>query len=85
MKMDRILARSAIAECSTGMRLPEPTPSREWEQADSSAANCLNAGWILPGTKCHPAVEVELAALLSAYGMLPDEIDAAALIERGAA
>ncbi len=85
MKMDRILAPNPAAECSTATRFPERVPSSEWEQAVSSAANCLSEGWILPDTKCHPAVEAELAAFLSAYGMLPDAIDLAVLAQMRAA
>lgn len=35
----------------------------------------VNEGWELPETRCHPAVEEELAALLCAYGVLGDEVD----------
>jgi hypothetical protein len=80
MRMDRIEAQHLATECSAAMRLPDQTPSPEWEQAVSSAAKCLHEGWILPDTKCHPAVEAELAALMSAYGMLPNEIDVPSLL-----
>jgi hypothetical protein len=42
-------------------------PSAEWDQAVCSAEARLNEGWVLPETKCHPAVAEELAAFLCAY------------------
>lgn len=46
---------------------PVRTPSPEWDQAVCTAAARLNEGWILPETRCHPAVVEELAATLCAY------------------
>jgi len=39
------------------------------DQAVCSAEARLNEGWILPETKCHPAIAAELAAFLCAYGV----------------
>ncbi len=77
MRMDRIQAQHSATECSAVMRTPRQVPSPEWEQAVATAANRLREGWILRDTQCQPAVEAELAALLSAYGMLSPEIDVA--------
>jgi hypothetical protein len=85
MKMDRIQAPTPTIECSTPTGFARRTSSPEWQHAVSSAISCLSEGWILPDTKCHPAVEAELAAFLSAYGMLSEEIDVAALAHRGVA
>ena len=41
--------------------------SREWDQAVWSATARLNAGWIMPETRCDPALAEELAAFLCAY------------------
>jgi len=50
------------------VKSPAKSRSPEWEQAVCSAAARLNEGWVLPETKCNPAVAEELAALLCAYG-----------------
>jgi hypothetical protein len=55
--------------------LPRPAmssrqaPAGEWDQAVHAAAVRLNEGWVLPETRCHPAVAEELAAFLCAYGV----------------
>jgi hypothetical protein len=43
--------------------------THDWDIAVNTASAHLNEGWILPETKCHPAVAEELAALYSAYGV----------------
>ena len=51
------------------------TPPLDWREAMRAATARLNEGWELPETRCHSAVEEELAAFLCAYGMLGDEVD----------
>jgi hypothetical protein len=46
----------------------------DWGQAVRATTARLDEGWELPETKCDPAVEEELAALLCAYGVLGDEV-----------
>ena len=41
--------------------------SSGWDGAVCSAAARLNEGWVLPETRCTPAIAEELAALLCAY------------------
>jgi len=45
------------------------TASPEWDLVVDCAAMHLNAGWILPDTKCHSAEAEELAAFFCAYGV----------------
>jgi hypothetical protein len=85
MRMDRIKAQIPTLECSAVAELPSRTPSPEWDYAVSTAVSRLNEGWIMPDTRCRPTVEAEFAAFLSAYAMLPEEMDAAALARLGAA
>lgn len=46
---------------------PPELASPGWDQLVCSAATRLNEGWVLPETRCHPAVAEELAAFLCAY------------------
>jgi hypothetical protein len=45
------------------------TASPEWDHAVNCAEVHLNAGWILPDTKCQSAAAEELAAFFCAYGV----------------
>ena len=50
-------------------------PNLDWGQAVRAATARRDQGWELAETKCDPAVEEELAALLCAYGVLGEEVD----------
>ena len=57
-----------MTEVTSKTKPPVQAPSHGWDLAVCSAAARLNEGWILPETRCHPAVAEELAAFLCAYG-----------------
>jgi hypothetical protein len=64
--MRKILAPRTI-ELSVDIDPLGQGASSGWEGEVCSAAARLNEGWVLPETRCNPAIAEELAAFLCAY------------------
>jgi hypothetical protein len=63
---ERVKARLRETPAS-GWKPAKPLRDPEWDAAVSTAADRVNAGWVLQETRCHNAAAEELAALLCAY------------------